>query len=75
MASKKNYRILVILIIIIIAAVISGILFYLWGGTPFRKDLRRFSQSSYDSVFLSMHSTAGFTQEDFADYHGLNTLL
>lgn len=74
MALKKNSRIMVILIVMIIA-VISGILFYLWGGTPFRRDLRRFSQSSYDSVFLSMHSTAGYTQEDFADYHGLNTLL
>lgn len=38
-------------------------------------DLNRLSEESYDSVLLSMHSTEGFSQDDFAYYRGLNTLV
>lgn len=75
MVSNKKSRLSVILVIAVIAVALSGILLYLWGSNPYRKDLRRFSRGSYDSVFLSMHSSSGYSQEDFATYHGLNTLV
>ncbi len=75
MASIKKSRFTVILIAATGVAIVSGILFFLWNSSPFRRDLRCFSKNSYDSVFLSMHSTSNYSQEDFATYHGLNTLI
>lgn len=38
-------------------------------------DIQRLSEEDYNSVFISMHSTANFHEEDFITYRGLNTLV
>lgn len=38
-------------------------------------DLARLTDESYESVLLSMHSPAGFSEEDFVFYRGLDTLI
>lgn len=38
-------------------------------------DLARLSEESYESVLLSMHSTESFSEEDFAYFRGLDTLV
>lgn len=38
-------------------------------------DLLRLSEETYSAVLLSMHSTAGFREEDFLSYRGLDTLV
>lgn len=38
-------------------------------------DLARLADESYESVLLSMHSSVGFSEEDFAIYCGLDTLI
>lgn len=38
-------------------------------------DLARLADESYESVLLSMHSPAGFSEEDFVLYRGLDTLI
>jgi len=66
------------LLLILLIAALSGSIFYynhVQNGTIPREELRRFSRGSYDSVFLSMHSASSYSQEDFAVYHGLNTLI
>lgn len=40
-----------------------------------KEDLERLAAESYESVLLSMHSTAGFSEEDFKYYRGLDTLI
>lgn len=78
MTIKKRTFLFVVFILFIIAA-LSGILYYTRTHNDTRtvpeEELQRLSQSSYDSVFLSMHSTAAYSEEDFAYYHGLNTLI
>lgn len=78
MTSKKRTVTLFILIMIAAAVVLSGILFYknsFVGRAAFRKDLKRLSEESYDSVFLSMHSSSGFTPDIFTTYFALNTVI
>lgn len=78
MTSKKRTVTLFILIMIAAAVVLSGILFYknsFVGRAAFRKDLKRLSEESYDSIFLSMHSSSGFTPDIFETYFVLNTVI
>ncbi|MCM1063920.1 MAG: hypothetical protein NC420_05485 [Eubacterium sp.] len=73
MTSKKKTLLSAILII----AAIAGCFFCYYrirnGSIPL-SDLWHFSRDGYDSIFLSMHSPAGYSQEEFSTYHGLNTL-
>ena len=70
MTLKKKILLTVVPIIAIIVLVSSGI--FLYNRTLFRKDLKRFSQETYDSVLLSMHSSSGYTPENFMTYNALN---
>jgi len=40
-----------------------------------QEDLARLSSETYESVFLSMHSTEYFSEEDFITFRGLNTVV
>lgn len=78
MIAKKKSFLTVILIIAMLVLVLSGIFFYsnnYRSNALFREDLKRFSQESYDSVLLSMHSSSGYTPDIFTTYFGLNTLI
>ena len=74
MAFRKK-SLIIITLIAVVSLIFFGSFFYpiLANYTHFRKDLKRFSQESYDSVLLSMHSSSGYTQENFLTYGGLNT--
>lgn len=68
----------VLLSVILIIAVSAGGCFYynrVHNSTVPGEELRLLSQSSYDSVFLSMHSASSYSQDDFAAYLALNTLV
>ena len=72
--SKRKF----FLSVIVLIAVIAGCFIcyqHIRGNSIPKEELRRFSQGSYDSVFLSMHSASSFSQEDFSAYGGLNTLI
>ena len=73
-SKKKTFR-MGIIIVIIFFSVLSGIYFYpsVSDRILLQKDLKRFSQDTYDSVFLSMHSPSGYTKENFLNYNGLHT--
>ena len=70
-----------------VLAAVFGIYLSLNGKTPFsslnpqaddgfmESDLARLSQENYESVLLSMHSAESFSEEDFAYYRGLDTLV
>lgn len=75
--SKKKTLISLALIIAAIALVVFSVFFYrdFMSRSLFRRDLKRFSQESYDSVFLSMHSPSGYTPESFETYLALNTAV
>lgn len=77
MTSKKKSLRTIALILLALALVLGSILFYVHhtGRILFWKDMRRISQESYDSVCLSMHSSSGYTQENFTTYSGLNTFV
>ena len=77
MASKKKNSLLYIIGIAVILALSGSFLYYniFSPRAPFRKDLKRISQESYDSVFLSMHSSIGYTKENFLTYSALNTFV
>ncbi|MCM1541498.1 MAG: SGNH/GDSL hydrolase family protein [Blautia sp.] len=73
MTPKK--KILLSVILVLAAAVGCFFCYYrMRNGSIPLSDLRHFSRDSYDSVFLSMHSPAGYSPEEFSTYHGLNTL-
>lgn len=38
-------------------------------------DLERLSGETYDSILISMHSSEPFSEEDFASFRGLNTVV
>lgn len=72
-AKKKT-----ILTVMAIVLILSGIFFCyrrFADSAPLQKDLERFSQESYDSVFLSMHFSAAYTPEIFSTYFALETLV
>lgn len=77
MASKKKNLVLYIIGIAAILALSGSFLYYnkLSPRVPFRKDLKQLSQESYDSVFLSMHSSAGYTPDIFTTYFALDTFI
>lgn len=77
MTSKKKFLITVAFIIAALSLVVCSVFFYrnFMSRSSFRRDLKRFSQESYDSAFLSMHSPYGYTAENFKTYHALNTIV
>lgn len=77
MASKKKIFLLYTIGIAVIFAFFGSFLYYnnLSPRAPFRKDLKQISQESYDSIFLSMHSSVGYTKENFLTYSALNTFV
>lgn len=77
MTSKKKSIRIIALILLALALVLCGIFFYgrHSGRILYWKDMRRISQESYDSVFLSMHSSSGYTRENFMTYSALNTFV
>lgn len=74
MTQKKKFFTLLISVVILM---LCGVFFYNNTGrrAVFRKELKRFSQETYDSVLLSMHSTSGYTQENFMTYKMFNTYV
>ena len=73
-------RISPILIFPAIAVLLLAVFFmiYRFSSTEYGKmkeDLKRLSEETYDSVLLSMHSTVGFKESDFAYYRGLRTAI
>jgi len=72
--SKKKILLSVLFIMVIITGCFFGFKHIKNDSIP-KEELLRFSQGSYDSVLLSMHSASGYSQEDFSAYGGLNTLI
>lgn len=63
---------------------IAGVILFLCGLSlynntgsrlVFRQELKRFSEETYDSVLLSMHSSSGYTPEVFMTYLALDTAV
>lgn len=77
MASKKNFKLTITLILAAIILILCGTLFYTLrtDRIHFWNDLRHISQDSYDSLCLSMHSSSGYTPENFMAYSALNTFV
>lgn len=74
MKSRKRTILFAVLGILILLSAFSYLYLRYADSVP-REDIRHFSKDTYDSIFLSMHSTADYSQEDFATYHGLNTVI
>lgn len=77
MASKKKNLLFSIIGIAVILTLCGSFLYYnkFSPRAAFRKDLKKLSQESYNSVFLSMHSSAGYTKENFLTYSALDTFV
>lgn len=84
---KKSLLLSAILIIALLLAAAVIILHHIDTTSPLSQsnmrtddglmdtDLARLSDESYESVLLSMHSSAGFSEEDFFYFRGLDTLV
>lgn len=84
---KKRLLLSVILIFVLLLAATVIIIHYIDITSPLSQsnmqtddglmnaDLARLSDESYESVLLSMHSSAGFSEEDFVSFRGLDTLV
>lgn len=87
---KKRSRLLIPTLLLIALVIVIGAVVayrYITASAPFSKynitvddgameaDLQRLSADTYDSVLLSMHSTAPFSEDDFAFFRGLDTAV
>lgn len=82
MARKKSLLTAAVMIALILSAVIVAIWFLLSIRSStssddgmMDEDLTRLEQEHYDSVFLSMHSTQEFSEEDFVTFRGVQTII
>lgn len=71
----KRKKILSVVVIITLLVLASIFFYIVYSSSSFRSDLKRFSRESYDSALLSMHSSSGYTQENFMTYAAHNTLV
>lgn len=73
----KRKVFLPVAVIILLILILSGKYIYsiYFGNASCRNDLKRFSQGSYDSILLSMHSSSGYTPENFMTYGAHNILI
>ena len=70
----KKHKKLFITFIILIALILIGIFFLVYPVNKL-KDLHNLSNSSYDSVFISMYSVENYSSEAFFKFRGLNTYI
>lgn len=86
-SSKHKLIIFAIALLIFLCAAAFTAFRFIWpnstisGNNPQRKDdrmkgdLKRLSEETYNSVFLTMHSAESFSEEDFASIRGLDTVV